>query len=125
MLARADVEAALDEVERIVDLRGVRTVVGLAGSVATVAAQAQALGLSTYEPDRIHGSVHRMDDLLTAAEIMLHADRAARDSRGFMHPGRVDVIGAGALVWQGVLRQVALRAGVDSARVSPTAGAGY
>jgi exopolyphosphatase / guanosine-5'-triphosphate,3'-diphosphate pyrophosphatase len=116
VLARADVEAALDEVERTVDLRGVRTVVGLAGSVTTVAAQ--ALGLSGYEPDRIHGSVHRIDDLITASETLLHADRAERASRGFMHPGRVDVIGAGALVWQGVLRRVALRAGVDSARVS-------
>jgi exopolyphosphatase/guanosine-5'-triphosphate,3'-diphosphate pyrophosphatase len=116
VLARADVEAALDEVERTVDLRGVRTVIGLAGSVTTVGAE--ALGLSAYEPDRIHGSVHRIDDLLTSAETLLHADRADRGARGFMHPGRVDVIGAGALVWQGVLRRVALRAGVDTARVS-------
>jgi exopolyphosphatase/guanosine-5'-triphosphate,3'-diphosphate pyrophosphatase len=47
--ARADVEDALDEVERSVDLTGVRTLVGLAGSVTTVGAE--ALGLSRYEPD--------------------------------------------------------------------------
>jgi exopolyphosphatase/guanosine-5'-triphosphate,3'-diphosphate pyrophosphatase len=35
-----------------------------------------------------------------------------------MHPGRVDVIGAGALVWQGVLQRVRLRSGVQQARVS-------
>jgi exopolyphosphatase/guanosine-5'-triphosphate,3'-diphosphate pyrophosphatase len=116
VLARADVEAALDEVERTVDLRGVRTVIGLAGSVTTVAAE--TLGLPAYQPERIHGSVHRIDDVLTAAERLLHADRADRAARGFMHPGRVDVIGAGALVWQGVLRRVALRSGVDTARVS-------
>ncbi len=30
----------------------------------------------------------------------------------FVHPGRVDVIGAGALVWASVLEHVAERAGV-------------
>jgi exopolyphosphatase/guanosine-5'-triphosphate,3'-diphosphate pyrophosphatase len=35
---------------------------------------------------------------------MPRADRAAL---GFMHPGRVDVIGAGALVWHEVVRRVA------------------
>lgn len=114
--ARADVEAALDEVERVVDLTGVRSVIGLAGSVTTVAAE--ALGLAGYEPDRIHGSVHTVEDLLGASERLLRADRAERAGRGFMHPGRVDVIGAGALVWQAVLERVRLRSGVAEARVS-------
>jgi exopolyphosphatase/guanosine-5'-triphosphate,3'-diphosphate pyrophosphatase len=114
--ARADVEAALDRVELSVDLSHVRTLVGLAGSVTTVAAE--ALGLQRYEPDRIHGSVHDVDDLLAACERLLRAPRTDRASRGFMHPGRVDVIGAGALVWQGVLERVRLRSGVQQARVS-------
>ena len=114
--ARADVEAARDEVERTVDLSGVRTVVGLAGSVTTVAAE--ALELERYEPDRIHGSVHAVDDLLAACERLLRAPRTERAARGFMHPGRVDVIGAGGLVWQGVLRRVPLRSGAEQARVS-------
>ncbi|MGO2097096.1 MAG: exopolyphosphatase, partial [Candidatus Microbacterium stercoravium] len=32
--------------------------------------------------------------------------RAERTALGFMHPGRVDVIGAGALVWSEVVRRV-------------------
>ncbi|WP_380165868.1 exopolyphosphatase [Jannaschia sp. R86511] len=114
--ARADVRAALDEVELTVDLTGVRTLVGLAGSVTTVAAE--TLGLTAYEPERIHGSEHALADALAACDRLLHADRAARAGRGFMHPGRVDVIGAGALVWQEVLQRVALRSGVTTVRVS-------
>ena len=114
--ARADVEAALDEVERTVDLTGVRTLVGLAGSVTTIAAE--TLALAAYEPDRIHGSVHTIQDMLVASERLLRATRRERAGRGFMHPGRVDVIGAGALVWQGVLERVRLRSGVTEVRVS-------
>ena len=114
--ARADVEAALDEVERTVDLTGVRTLVGLAGSVTTIAAE--ALGLAAYDPERIHGSVHTVEDLLAACERLLQATRHERAGRGYLHPGRVDVIGAGALVWQGVLERVRLRSGVSEARVS-------
>ncbi len=84
--------------------------------MTTVAAE--ALGLAAYEPDRIHGSEHDVDDLLAACERLLTATREERASRGFMHPGRVDVIGAGALVWQGVLRRVRGRSGTDRARVS-------
>ncbi|MGJ7442307.1 Ppx/GppA phosphatase family protein [Aquipuribacter sp. MA13-6] len=114
--ARADVRAALDEVELTVDLTGVRTLVGLAGSVTTVAAE--TLGLTGYEPDRIHGSQHALPDALAACDRLLHATRAERAARGFMHPGRVDVIGAGALVWREVLERVALRSGITTVRVS-------
>jgi len=114
--ARADVAAALDEVERTVDLTGVRTLVGLAGSVTTIAGE--ALGLAAYDSDRIHGSVHSVEDLLAACERLLQATRQERAGRGYLHPGRVDVIGAGALVWQGVLERVRLRSGVSQARVS-------
>lgn len=114
--ARADVRAALDEVELTVDLTGVRTLVGLAGSVTTVAAE--TMGLAEYQPDRIHGSEHALADALAACDRLLHATRADRAARGFMHPGRVDVIGAGALVWREVLERVALRSGLTRVRVS-------
>ena len=44
--------------------------------------------------------------------------RAERAERGFMHPGRVDVIGAGALLWSTVLERVAEVAGVTEAWAS-------
>ena len=102
--ATADVVAAIDRAEEVVDLSGIATVVGLAGSITTVTAH--ALGLTAYEPARIHlahlsPAAHR-----ESSQSLLHATTAQRAALGFMHPGRVDVIGAGALVWHEVLGRV-------------------
>ena len=70
--------------------------VGLAGSVTTVAAL--ALGLPAYDADRIHHSVIRAEDVHGIAQSLLAQTRAERAQLSVMHPGRVDVIGAGALV---------------------------
>ncbi len=95
--ATADIDRALDLVAASIPAAGqARTLVGLAGSVTTVAGI--ALGLSSYDPDRIHHS------RVTAAQVhavtgqLLAQTRAERAAIGVMHPGRVDVIGAGALV---------------------------
>ena len=50
--ATADIAAALDRAQEVVDLDGIATVVGLAGSITTVTAH--ALGLTAYDPARIH-----------------------------------------------------------------------
>jgi len=102
--ARADVRAALDEAARVVPLGRAATLVGLAGSVTTVTAH--ALGLAAYDRDRIDGAVLTVDQVLAACEDLLHRSRAERAALGFMHPGRVDVIGAGALVWSEVVARV-------------------
>lgn len=102
--AHEDVAAALDRAARDVPFGRTRTLVGLAGSVTTVTAH--ALGLPAYDPDRIDGSVLPVDDVLAACDDLLARDRAARAGLGFMHPGRVDVIGAGALVWHDVVDRV-------------------
>ncbi|MFH6690333.1 Ppx/GppA phosphatase family protein [Cellulosimicrobium sp. TH-20] len=102
--ARADVRAALDDAARVVPLGRAATLVGLAGSVTTVTAH--ALGLARYDRDRINGSVLPVDTVLAACDDLLHRTRAERTALGFMHPGRVDVIGAGALVWSEVVRRV-------------------
>src|SRR6478735_838206 len=95
--ARADVRAALDTASLTVPLGKAATLVGLAGSVTTVTAH--ALGLARYDRDRIDGAVLTVDQTLAACDDLLHRSRAERAALGFMHPGRVDVIGAGALVW--------------------------
>ena len=102
--ARADVRAALDTASRTVPLGRAATLVGLAGSVTTVTAH--ALGLERYDRDRIDGAVLSVDQTLAACEDLLARTRAEREALGFMHPGRVDVIGAGALVWSEVVRRV-------------------
>jgi len=50
--ATADVDAALAAVGEAIAVAGARTLVGLAGSVTTLTAV--ALGLTSYDPDRVH-----------------------------------------------------------------------
>lgn len=105
--AAADIEAAIDEAEAVVDLAGLRTVIGLAGSITTVTAQ--LLGLDAYRPDRIHLARSEVAAHQLACRQLIAMTRAQRAALGFMHPGRVDVIGAGALVWFHVLARAAAR----------------
>jgi exopolyphosphatase / guanosine-5'-triphosphate,3'-diphosphate pyrophosphatase len=114
--ARADVEAALDRVAEVVPLQGVSTLVGLAGSVTTVAAM--VLKLDRYEPARIHRSHLAVDDVRAACDRLLAMTHAERAALPFMHPGRVDVIGAGALVWQAVVDRLVAESGLDEVVVS-------
>jgi exopolyphosphatase/guanosine-5'-triphosphate,3'-diphosphate pyrophosphatase len=102
--ARQDIAAALDEAEQVVDLSGLGTVVGLAGSITTVTAQ--ALGLPAYDSVAIHLAEVGAQGQQRAAEELLAMSRAQRAALPYMHPGRVDVIGAGALVWHEVLNRV-------------------
>ena len=44
---------------------------------------------------------------MRACDDLLHLTHDERAALGFMHPGRVDVIGAGALVWRQVVRRLA------------------
>jgi len=102
--ADADVHAALDAAAAVVPLGRTVTLVGLAGSVTTLTAH--ALGLDRYDRDRIDGAVLAVDDVLASCEDMLVRTREQRAALPYLHPGRVDVIGAGALVWRDVVRRV-------------------
>ena len=103
--ARADIGAALDRAAGELDLARVRTLVGVAGSVTTLTAL--ALGLDAYRPERINAARLSLDQVRTAAQALLTMPRTERAALGFMHPGRVDVIGAGALIWAEVVDRVA------------------
>lgn len=102
--AAADVSAALDQAARVVPFGRTATLVGLAGTVTTVTAH--ALDLERYDPARIDGSVLPVDQVLDSCRTLLGMSRARRTALPFMHPGRVDVIGAGALVWSAVVSRV-------------------
>ncbi|MFD9460457.1 exopolyphosphatase [Streptomyces sp. NPDC060027] len=104
---RADIEAALDLAGETVPLREARTLVGLAGSVTTIAAI--ALDLDAYDSARIHHSrvsVDRVREITAWLLRSTHAERAAVPS---MHPGRVDVIAAGALVLLSIMERTGAR----------------
>ncbi|NGO14401.1 Ppx/GppA family phosphatase [Streptomyces sp. HC44] len=101
---RADIEAALDLVERTVPLREAHTLVGLAGSVTTVSAIAQ--NLPAYDPAAIHHSRVPYDRVREITESLLTSTHAERAGIPSMHPGRVDVIGAGALVLLSIMERI-------------------
>jgi exopolyphosphatase / guanosine-5'-triphosphate,3'-diphosphate pyrophosphatase len=101
--ATADIDAALDLVTGAVPVRQARTLVGLAGSVTTVAAI--AIGLPAYDPVRIHHSRVSAADVHEVTRSLLAQTRAARAAIGVMHPGRVDVIGGGALVLDRIMQR--------------------
>ena len=94
--AIADIDAALDTVAVAVPVQQARTLIGLAGSVTTVAAI--ALGLPGYDAARIHHARVSAADVHAVTRGLLGQTRTARAAIGVMHPGRVDVIGGGALV---------------------------
>ncbi|MFF4412520.1 exopolyphosphatase [Streptosporangium sp. NPDC001559] len=108
----SDIDDALDRVAEKVPVERALTLVGLAGSVTTVAGI--ALDLPEYDPDKIHHSripANRAHEISRRLLGMTHEERAAI---GVMHPGRVDVIGAGALILDRVLQ----RYGFDEVVVS-------
>ena len=94
--ATADMDAALDIVAAALPTRQARTLVGLAGSVTTVAAI--AMGLPAYDSARIHHTQVREADVHAVTSDLLARNRTARTAIAAIHPGRVDVIGGGALV---------------------------
>ncbi|WP_175408834.1 Ppx/GppA phosphatase family protein [Streptomyces sp. TRM64462] len=104
---RADIHAALDLAEQTVPLREARTLVGLAGSVTTVAAI--ALGLEEYDSAAIHRSripYEQVAEVTGRLLAMTHDERAAIP---VMHEGRVDVIIAGAMVLRELMERVGAR----------------
>jgi exopolyphosphatase / guanosine-5'-triphosphate,3'-diphosphate pyrophosphatase len=99
--ATADIDAALDVVAAKVPVAGARTLIGLAGSVTTVAGI--ALGLPGYDPGRTHHAVIPAAQVHAVTVGLLGQTREQRAAIPVMHPGRVDVIGAGALVLDRVM----------------------
>jgi exopolyphosphatase / guanosine-5'-triphosphate,3'-diphosphate pyrophosphatase len=91
-----DIDAALELAAEAVPAEKARTLVGLAGSVTTVAAI--ALGLGEYDSARTHHSRIGAARVHEIAGDLLAMTRAQRAAIPVMHPGRVDVIGAGALI---------------------------
>ena len=94
--ATADIDAALNAVSAAVPVRQARTLIGLAGSVTTVAGI--AMDLPVYDADRIHHARVSAPDVHDVTLSLLAQTRTARAAIGVMHSGRVDVIGGGALV---------------------------
>ncbi|MFJ9059647.1 exopolyphosphatase [Streptomyces sp. NPDC102409] len=104
---RADIGSALDLAEETVPLASAATLVGLAGTVTTVAAI--ALGLEEYDSEAIHHSRVSLERVREITERLLASTHEERAAIPAMHPGRVDVIASGALVLLAVMERSGAR----------------
>ncbi|MFI6508655.1 exopolyphosphatase [Streptosporangium sp. NPDC050855] len=112
--ATADIDDALDRVAAEVPVERAMTLVGLAGSVTTVAGM--ALELPEYDPEKIHHSRIAAGQVHDIAERLLGMTVERRAAIPVMHPGRVDVIGAGALILDRLVRRYGFAEVVTSER---------
>ncbi|WP_306206043.1 Ppx/GppA phosphatase family protein [Actinoplanes sp. RD1] len=101
--AEQDITKAVDTALRKVSGHGTATLVGLAGSVTTVTAL--ALRLPEYDSARIHHARVSADDVAKVTSDLLGATVADRLELPVMHPGRADVIGAGALILRVIMER--------------------
>jgi len=104
--AEADVDAALALVRAVVPVERARTAIGLAGSVTTIAAV--ALDLPSYDASVIHLSRISAEQVRATTGRLLTMPREERAALPVMHPGRVDVIGGGALVLRTIMDRLGL-----------------
>jgi len=99
-----DVDALLDSSE--VPVGEARALVGVGGTVTTVAAV--ALRLPEYDRTAVHHARIPGADLRTATTWLTNTSRAERSAVRSIHAGRVDVIGAGALILQRLYERMAV-----------------
>ncbi|MFI7009807.1 exopolyphosphatase [Streptomyces sp. NPDC050145] len=104
---REDIAAALDLVAGSVPIDEAGTLVGLAGSVTTVAAL--ALGLSEYDWTAIHHARISYERVAELTDWLLTSTHDQRALKPVIHPGRVDVIASGALVLRLIMEHVGAR----------------
>jgi exopolyphosphatase/guanosine-5'-triphosphate,3'-diphosphate pyrophosphatase len=112
--ATADIDAAIDEAYLAVPIAEANSLIGLAGSVTTVAAL--ALGLAEYDSEAIHGSRISASEVNRVTQELLTMTRTQRATLGPMHEGRIDVIASGALVLDRIMARTGLSEVVVSER---------
>ena len=100
--ATEDIDEAIAQAAKIVPITKAKTLIAVAGTATTVAAA--ALDLPEYDRYAIHLSHIPAEQVHKASQTFIKMTRTQRESLGYMHPGRVDVISAGSLVLSRVMR---------------------
>ncbi|PQM50232.1 Ppx/GppA phosphatase family protein [Mycolicibacter virginiensis] len=114
--ARAVASELLGAAVQAVPVQHARTWVGVAGTMTTLSALAH--GMTEYDSAAIHLSRVGFDDLRAVCDRLIGMSHAERAALGPMHPGRVDVIGGGAIVVEELARILAESAGIAELVVS-------
>ena len=101
-LARIDIQAAIAIAAAEVPISKAKTLVAVAGTATTVAAA--GLNLAEYDRYAIHLARISATQVHDVSAMFLTRNREERLALGYMHPGRVDVIGAGSLVLSEIMK---------------------
>lgn len=106
---RAEIAACVGDVDRHLDESGLAlgrtaTVVGTSGTIKTVACG--VLDLGAYNRDAFDRAVLSNASTTRYVEGLVAMTVAERLALPYMHVGRADVIGAGALIWSRILARV-------------------
>ncbi|TSD99783.1 Ppx/GppA family phosphatase [Skermania sp. ID1734] len=114
--AREFVSERLAEAFAHVPVSEARTWVGVAGTMTTIAAIGR--NLPEYDAEQVHLSRLPLDDVYDVCRRLVSMTHEQRAALGPMHPGRVDVIGGGAIVTSVLAAELSRRAGIDALVVS-------
>jgi exopolyphosphatase/guanosine-5'-triphosphate,3'-diphosphate pyrophosphatase len=100
----------------VVPVERAHTWVGVAGTMTTLAAV--ALDLPEYDSAKVHMTRLSLDQVRAVCHRLIGMDHDERAALGPMHPGRVDVIGGGAVITEVLADELARRAGITELIVS-------
>ncbi|UGT57720.1 Ppx/GppA phosphatase family protein [Nocardia asteroides] len=114
--AREFAQQKLDEAFAKVPVDKVHTWVGVAGTMTTITAV--ALDLPEYDSSRVHLTRLSLAEVHDVCDRLIAMDHDQRAALGPMHPGRVDVIGGGAVITEVLADELAQRAGITELVVS-------
>jgi len=111
---RTDVRNALKVAATKVDWKKAQTVVGVAGTVTTLAAH--VLNLKTYDPEVLHGAIITAEQISQTAQDFISLTPAQRGALPYMHEGRIEVITAGSIVLDEVMKGIGAKNLIASER---------
>jgi len=105
----AEVAACVADIDRHLDDSGIAldraaTVVGTSGTIKTLACG--VMDLDTYDRAAFDRAVLSNAETARFVDALVAMTVAERRALPYMHPGRADVIGAGALIWSRILARV-------------------
>ncbi|KFI57214.1 exopolyphosphatase [Bifidobacterium gallicum DSM 20093 = LMG 11596] len=102
--AMDDVDRHIDEACAVVPIGKAHTIIGVSGTVTTMTAL--AMGLQTYDHTKVDGVRVDFESAFATDDTFLHMTRAQRATFKTIHPGRIDVVGGGAVVLTRVLDRI-------------------
>ena len=111
---RTDVRNALKEAAKKVDWQKAQTIVGVAGTVTTVAAH--ILKLKTYDPEVLHGASISAQQISQTVQDFISLTPSQRAALPYMHEGRIEVITAGSIVLDEVMKAIGAQTLIASER---------